>query len=130
MTPQRTNSPIRGNTKLDILPILIPLKVVVRVMLSSIGSRSLLQRKALSQKANAPAAIERRIYSHLQLKTPSMKSFHSTSRKDTHNSMAARQMETTYFSTLLIFTTSDSLNKHEGNAKHSQSIVHILILKE
>ena len=40
MTPQRTNSPMRGNTKLEMFPILIPLKAVVRVMLSSIGRRS------------------------------------------------------------------------------------------
>ena len=108
MTPQRTNSPILGNTKFEMLPMLIPLNVVVRDMLSSIGSRSLLQRRARSQKAKAPAAMESRIYSHLQLLTPSMKSVHSTSRNDAHSKTAAKAMEIIYFIVLLIFIIHSS----------------------
>ena len=79
MTPQRMNSPMRGKTKLDMFPILMPLKAVILVMLPSIGRRSLRQRTALSQKAKEPAAIDRSMNSHLHDFNPSMKSAHSTS---------------------------------------------------
>ena len=106
MTPHLTNSPIRGKTKLDMLPMLIPLKVVVRVMLSSIGRRSLLQRRARSQKANAPAAMDRRMNSHLQFFIPLIKSAHSTSLNDAHSRRAARASETIYLILFLTFIIS------------------------
>ena len=81
-TPQRTNSPIRGNTKFAIYPILTALKVVIRLVEGSIGSRSCLQRKPLNQNAAIPAAIERTMNSQRHVRRPAIKSFHSTSRNE------------------------------------------------
>ena len=103
ITPQRTNSPMRGKTKFDIFPIFTPLKAVMREMLSSIGRRSLLQRNPRSQKAKAPRAIESKTNSPLQPLTPSMKFCHSTSRKEAHSRSAAKAREKIYFSIFFTF---------------------------
>ena len=90
--------------EVDMLPMVMPLKVVIRVMLESMGRRSLRQRRALSQKANEPAAMDRRMNSHLHDLRPSMKSSHSTPRNETQSKTAARAAEAVYLINFFIFS--------------------------
>ena len=82
----------------------MPLKVVIRVMDGSMGRRSFRQRRALSQKANEPAAMDRSMNSHLHDPTPSMKSDHSTPRNETQSRTAARTAEAAYRIIFFIFS--------------------------
>jgi hypothetical protein len=97
------------------LPILIPLKAVVRDTSGEIGSRSLRQRRARSQNANEPAAIDRSTNSQRQDLRDSTKEAHSTSRKENHRSTPARAAETAYFiiflSCFFIFLKAQSYPK-------------------
>ena len=68
----------------------------------SIGRRSLRHLNALSQKAIAPAAIDRAMYSHLQAFTLLQNSVQSTSRKEKYSSTKARPAERQYFNILYI----------------------------
>ena len=74
----------------------MPLKVVIWVMLSSIGRRSLLHRIPLSQNAKEPATIDRITNPQRHPLRPEMKSFHSTSLNENHKSAAATAAERTY----------------------------------
>ena len=73
MKPQRTNSPMRGNTKLAMYPMLTALNVVRLRMDGSIGSNISLQRSPLNQNATMLAAIESRIYPQWQDRRAPMK---------------------------------------------------------
>ena len=74
ITPQRTNSPIRGNTKFAIYPIFTALNVVIFFVDGSIGSSNCLHLIPLSHAATMLATIASITYSHLQFLMPSMKS--------------------------------------------------------
>ena len=103
MTPHLTNSPILGNRKLDILPILMPLKVVVLDIVSSIGRSSLRQRNPLSQNAKAPAIMESATNSQRHPFMPSTKSFHSTSLNEARRRRTAKAMDIIYLTIFFTF---------------------------
>ncbi len=102
--PHLTNSPIFGNTKLAIYPMLTALNVVRRLTSASIGSSSPLHRSPRNQNAAMPAAIDTSMNSHLHARRPARKSDHLTPLNEKNSSMQARASETVHHKIFFTFS--------------------------